>query len=85
MKVLPANAVEISHNKEAFSLIFRFQSPDGQQESIYVVIAPAGAKTTADLLSKQIQEYEKEAGTITPWTTHISNSPANTDNNHLAS
>lgn len=81
---MPANAVEVARNKEAFSLIFKFQSPDGHQEAVYIVISPSGAKTTVDLLNKEVQDYEKEAGTITPWITqnHSNNS---TSPNHLSS
>jgi len=84
-KILPSNAVEVSHNKETFCLIFRFQSPDGHVEAVYIVISPAGAKTTADLLGKEIQEYEKQAGTITPWTVQNHNSTDSTSQNHLSS
>jgi hypothetical protein len=66
-KVLPANAVEVSHNKEAFCLVFRFQSPD-HQEAVYISISPAGAQTTVDLISKELQEFEKETGqAVTAW------------------
>jgi hypothetical protein len=68
LKVLPANAVEVSHNKEAFCLVFRFQAPDGHQEAVYISISPAGAQTTVDLMSKEIQDYEKETGqAVTAW------------------
>jgi hypothetical protein len=82
MKVLLANAVEVSHNKETFCLIFRFQSPDGQVETVYIVLTPPGGKTAADLLGREIQLYEKEAGAITPWTTQKTNN--STGPNHLS-
>jgi hypothetical protein len=71
LKVLAANAVEVSHNREAFCLVFRFQSPDGHQEAVYISISPAGAQTTVDLTSKELQDYEKETGqAVTPWPTN---------------
>jgi hypothetical protein len=82
MKVLPANSVEVAHNKEAFILVFRFQASDGQAEAVYIVLSPSGAKTTADLLGREIQLYEKEAGAITPWTTQKTNN--STGPNHLS-
>jgi hypothetical protein len=67
-KVLPANSVEVSHNKEAFCLVFKFQSPDGHQDAVYISISPAGAQTTIDLMNKEMQDYEKEIGqAVTPW------------------
>lgn len=69
--VLPANAVEVSHNKEAFCLVFRFQSPDRYQETVYISISPAGAKTTVDLMIKELQDFEKETGqAVTAWPTN---------------
>jgi len=67
-RVLPANAIEVSHNKEAFCLIFRFQAADAHQEAVYISISPAGAKTTSALIGREIQEYERETGlTVAPW------------------
>lgn len=82
-KVLPANAVEIGHNKESFCLTFRFQSPDGHLEAVYIVISPSGAKTTADLLNREIQDYEKETGhSVTAWAIANHNNTKNAEN-HL--
>lgn len=68
--VLPANVVEVSHNKEAFCIIFRFQSPDGHQEAVYISISPAGARTTQNLISKEIEAFERETRqAVTPWET----------------
>lgn len=82
MKVLPANAVEVSHNKEAFCLIFRFQSPDGRQEVVYISISLAGARTTAALIDREIRDYEKETGLVVhAWDM----SPNSQTKNHLSS
>lgn len=65
-KVLPANAVEVSRNKETFQLTFRYQNGE-HQETVFVVISPSGAKTTNQLLNEEIESYEKESGKIEPW------------------
>jgi hypothetical protein len=81
-KVLPANAVEVSHNQEAFCLVFRFQSSDGHQEAVYISISPAGAKTTVALIDREIHDYEKETGLVVhAWEM----SPNNQTKNHLSS
>lgn len=63
-KVLPCNAFEIGHTKETFTLILRYESPDGHKETVYVVISPAGATILNEHLGKELQEYEKENGKI---------------------
>jgi hypothetical protein len=75
-KILPANAVEVGHNTENFILIFRFQGPDGTQETVYISTSPAGAKTTLDLLGKELQDYETEVGhTVNPWNHNTTQKP----------
>jgi hypothetical protein len=67
-KVLYCNAVEVSHNREAFCLVFRFQSPDRHQETVYISISPAGARTTVNLINREVADYERETRqTVTPW------------------
>ena len=84
-KVLYCNAVEASHNREAFCLVFRFQAPDGHQESVYISISPAGAKITVDLINKEIADYEKEtAPTVAPWGTVEPNFGRPPERNHLS-
>jgi hypothetical protein len=84
-KVLPANGIEVSHNKDGFCLIFRFQTPDGLQEAVYIAISPAGAKTALEMLGKDIQVYEKEAGPITAWPLQNGNGTADKVTvNHLS-
>lgn len=82
-KVLYCNAVEVSHNQEAFCLVFRFQSPDRRyQETVYISISPAGAKTTVALIDREIHDYEKETGlTVHAWEM----APNNQTKNHLSS
>jgi hypothetical protein len=67
-KVLYCNAVEVSRNREAFCLVFRFQSPDRYQETLYISISAAGAKTTVNLINREMTDYEKETGqAVTAW------------------
>jgi len=63
-KTLFCNSFEIGHTKEVIILIFRFESPDGYKESIYVCISPAGATVLNEHLGKELEEYVKEHGKI---------------------
>jgi len=67
-KTLFCNNFEIGHNKEAFCLIFKFQSPDGNiVESAYVTISPSGTKTFMQLVKAEMEAYEKKHGQVEPW------------------
>jgi len=69
-KTLFCNSFEIGHSKEAFCLIFKFQSPDGNiVETAYVTISPSGTKTLIQLVQAEMEAYEKEHGKIEPWKT----------------
>jgi len=69
-KTLFCNSFEVGHNKEAFCLIFKFQSPDGHiVETTYVAISPSGAKTLIEQLSAEMKDYETEHGQVEPWKT----------------
>jgi len=69
LRVLYANSLEISHTKEAFLLVFRFQAPDGFQEAVYVSLSPAGASILEDMLGKELKSYIEKFGNITvEWT-----------------
>jgi len=54
----------VGHTKEAFILVFRFESPDGYKETVYVCISPAGAVVLNETLGKEIAEYAKKHGNI---------------------
>lgn len=66
-KIIPVNAVDITHNDESFCLTFVFQTNDGALEKVVVVISPSGAKTTKGLLEDELKSYEMEHGTVEPW------------------
>ena len=74
-KVLFCNSFEIGHTKEAFILVFRFESPDGYKETVYVAISPAGVTVLNETLGKEITEYVKEHGSIAAdvWKTQKNN------------
>lgn len=69
MKTLYCNSFEVSHSKEAFCLILKFESPDGYTETVYVTLSPAGAKTLVQLVEKEMEDYEKEHGEVESWIT----------------
>jgi len=66
--VLYCNSFEVSHNKEVFCLILKFQKPDGGEIPIYVVINPQGCKTLLNGLTEQMTSYESENGKVEAWT-----------------
>jgi len=47
-----------------FLLILRFLSPDGKEETVYVVLAPSGAVALRDVVGKEIDAYVHEFGNI---------------------
>jgi len=67
VKTLFANSVAASHNKEFFCLIYAFHSPDGKVDTCPIILPPSGAKTTQNLLSEEIKEYEGKYGKLEPW------------------
>jgi len=73
--IIYCNSFEISHNKEAFCMVFKFQKPDGSEISIYVVTSPQGCKTVLNVTSAEMTEYESQYGKVEAW-----NSPKNTSN-----
>jgi len=81
-KSLFCNNLEIGHNKEAFCLIFKFQSPDGKiVETAYVTISPSGTKTLIQLVQAEMEAYEKEHGKVEPWKT-AENQESNSQKNN---
>jgi len=67
-KTLFCNSFEVGHNKEAFCLVFKFQSPDGNiVETAYVAMGPPGTKTFIEQLAAEMKDYEKEHGPVEPW------------------
>jgi hypothetical protein len=64
MKTLFCNGFETSHTKEVFLLTFRFVAPDGKEETVYIVVSPAGTATLHELLGKEIESYVREHGEI---------------------
>jgi len=75
--VIYCNSFEVSHNKEAFCMIFKFQKPDGGGEiSIYVVVSPQGCKTILNLTTEEMTAYETQYGKVEAW-----NVPKNTGPN----
>jgi len=72
--VIYCNSFEVSHCKEAFCMVFKFQKPDGSGEvSIYVVMSPQGCKTILNLTTAEMAAYETEHGKVEAW-----GSPKNT-------
>jgi len=63
-KVIYCNSFEVSHSREAVVLTFRFEAPDGNVETAYVVISPQGAVVLKDSLESQLTEYVKKYGSI---------------------
>jgi hypothetical protein len=63
-KILYCNSFEVSRSREAFVLIFRFESPDGYKETYYVTLSPSGVDALQELLTKEIEAYTKEYGNI---------------------
>lgn len=63
-KALFCNSFEVNHTKEVFSLILRFESPDGYKETVYVTISPAGATFLKEALDKGLTEYVEKFGKI---------------------
>ena len=63
-KALFCNSFEVSHTKEVFILILRFESPDGYKETVYVTISPAGTAFLKEALDKGLTEYVEKFGKI---------------------
>jgi len=74
-KVLPCNSIEISSSDEGFLLIFRFRSPDGFSDSVYVTISPAGAVVLNESLEKELTDFIEKHGNIElgTWKRHNNN------------
>jgi hypothetical protein len=70
LKTLYCNSFEVSHSKEAFCLILKFESPDGHVEVVYATMSPSGAKSLLNIISKQMSHYEKEHGKVKSWITN---------------
>lgn len=81
MKTIYANSFEVSHSDEAFLLIFKFESPDGYVESVYVALSPAGTVVLKENLKKEITDYIKAHGNIVMGTWKAQNHK-NCNNNH---
>jgi len=73
--VIYCNSFEVSHTKEVFCMIFKFQKPDGTEIPIYVVMSPQGCKTILNLTTAEMAAYETEYGKVEPW-----NAPKNAGN-----
>jgi len=73
--IIYCNSFEVSHTKEAFCMIIKFQKPDGSEICFYVVTSPQGCKTLLNVLAAEMTEYEKEFGKVEPW-----NAPKNSGN-----
>jgi hypothetical protein len=71
--IMYCNSFEVSHNKEAFCMIFKFQKPDGSEIRIYVVTSPQGCKTLLNVTAAEMTEYETQYGKVEAW-----GSPKNT-------
>jgi len=55
-------------SKEAFIIVFKFLSPDGNIiDIIHVAISPSGTKTLLNLLDAEMRDYEGEHGQVEPW------------------
>jgi len=68
LRVLYCNSFEVGHSKEAFCLVFKFQSPEGNTvDTVYVTIGPSGTKTLIQLLQAEMEAYQKEYGLVEPW------------------
>jgi hypothetical protein len=63
-KTLYCNSFEVSRSKEAFILIFRFESPDGYSETVYIILNPSGVAILKEMLTKEIEAYIKEHGEL---------------------
>jgi len=63
-KSLFCTGFEVSSYRDAFLLIFRFASPDGYTESVYITITPEGAAVLHEKLGEEIREYIEKHGNI---------------------
>jgi len=78
------NSFEISHSKEAFCMVFKFQKPDGSGEiSLYVVMSPQGCKTILNLTAAEMNAYETEFGKVEPWNAPKNSGTPNNSKNPL--
>lgn len=67
-KSLFCNSFEVGNNKEAFCLIFKFQSPNGNTvETAYVAVSPSGTKTLIENLLAEMKDYEQKYGQVETW------------------
>jgi hypothetical protein len=80
-KILYCNSFEVSRSKEAFVLIFRFESPDGYKETYYVTLSPSGVAALQELLTKEIKAYTKEYGNIPVGNWHTESEKKNCNEN----
>ncbi len=63
-KVLYCNSFETTRTKEIFLLLFRFNAPDGYEETVYIALSPSGAAALHELLEKEIQNHVQKFGDI---------------------
>jgi len=81
-KTLFANGLEAGHGKEAFCIVFKFLSSDGNViDKVHVAISPSGTKTLLNLLGDEMKDYEKEHGKVEPWKT-AENQDSNSQKNN---
>jgi len=66
-KVLFCNSFDITHMKEAVCLTFKFEAPDGNTETIYIITSPEGAKTLNKVLTDVMNDFEKKYGKLKVW------------------
>lgn len=75
LETLPCNALQVTHSKESFSLVFTYEAPDRRTKSVYVSISPSGAKTLMDLVAAEVSAFEKEQHVVVKaWETKADNS-----------
>jgi hypothetical protein len=85
-KVLYCNSLETSYKREVFLLTFRFESPDGKEETVYIAISPSGAQTLYEILGKELESYVESFGNIVvgDWKSKGANCKENGNNNYVA-
>ena len=62
-----ATGFKINFNKRLFCIEFTFSRPDGEEESIFIVINPEGAKALKEAVAEQFEEYQRRFGEVESW------------------
>jgi len=77
------NSFEVSSTDECFLIIFRFESPDGFRDTVYITLSPAGASVLSELLNRELETYVKKYGNIQlgTWKVEKENRKNNNNNN----